>query len=939
MIPRSHSVSTRPRLGYGLCWFVLFSSLTASPLWARITAEAIPARPFGIAQITVDLPAGPVPDRFDPTEFYLTEANGRALYPVFTEGRFRRAVGGILGTAGNRNPATISILFLFTGADPLEITLHTPAPQLITVQPKPQLPRIYERTLKRWWREYHAAVREQQAMGDYPPIVQTYLTSMLSRRLAIAPPLLSRNKNTETDPSQNTLEMLLGFESLRLATLRKTSLGEGNPGEVANRPLPANLRWPVTVNRHQPADVTIEPMAHHVPQDCFYIRFGSFPNYLWLDQLINEYGGDLNRMVTLRGLTTGASARIQKQLALKKTALATVLGNQVIRDIAIIGRDAFVQEGAAVGVLFEARNELLAVDLKKQRNAALADEQKNGATLRTVKIAGRDVSFLSTPDNRLRSYYAVDGNFHLVTTSQAVMEQFLTLPENGQSLAATVEFRHARQTLPESRKDTVFIYFSSFFLQGLASPRYQVELSRRLQAATDLELVQLAKLAAAAEKAPGHTIDELIQNGLLPVHFGKRADRSQPITQNGRPVDSLRGAPGTFLPIPDVPIQAITLQEEAACRQTRNHYLTHWKQMDPVMIGMKRYALNKQGLERVAIDGRISLLDETKYGWLVSMLGPPTKYQVSEPVGNVISVQASLRGGLLFPDVPPHTMFLGIHDSIPPTDLKLDGIFKTWSVLNSTPGYLGAWPQTGLLDRLPLGLASQPDIHGFSQFPLGLWRKQTVDGFAVISFDRNLLAQVAPQLKVKPTDTSAQVRVRVSDLSNAKFAQWVNALNYQRAKQTSAGNIRLLHLLTQQFGVPRKEAMGVAEELLQAQLTCSLGGEYKLTTTANGRTRWQSTRQPAADHVRLPANYQAPLLSWFRGLESSLTKETDQVMLRGQLDIQRKTAKSTLKLPRFPFPSIRPKKKPAPQSNATPANDAKNEPKKEQQPRAPKKSQ
>ena len=85
-------------------------------------------------------------------------------------------------------------------------------------------------------------------------------------------------------------------------------------------------------------------------------------------------------MVTLRGLIRGDSEKLQRQLALKKSALAGILGNQVIRDIAIIGRDAFVQEGAAVGILFQARNNLLELDLKKQRTAALDREKENGCT-------------------------------------------------------------------------------------------------------------------------------------------------------------------------------------------------------------------------------------------------------------------------------------------------------------------------------------------------------------------------------------------------------------------------------------------------------------------------------------------------------------------------------------------------------------------------------
>ncbi len=56
-------------------------------------------------------------------------------------------------------------------------------------------------------------------------------------------------------------------------------------------------------------------------------------------------------------------------------------------------------------------------------------KENPGAKLESVRIAGRPVTFLSTPDNRLRSFYASDGNFHLITTSRTIVEWFLaTVP-------------------------------------------------------------------------------------------------------------------------------------------------------------------------------------------------------------------------------------------------------------------------------------------------------------------------------------------------------------------------------------------------------------------------------------------------------------------------------------------------------------------------------
>ena len=108
----------------------------------------------------------------------------------------------------------------------------------------------------------------------------------------------------------------------------------------------------------------------HVPAECFYVRFGSFPNYLWLSKLMREYGGDIGRMISLRGQDAALNERLQNQLALKEGKLAEIFGAQVIADVALLGRDMYMAEGAAMGVLFHASNNFaLSTDLRQQRSA------------------------------------------------------------------------------------------------------------------------------------------------------------------------------------------------------------------------------------------------------------------------------------------------------------------------------------------------------------------------------------------------------------------------------------------------------------------------------------------------------------------------------------------------------------------------------------------
>lgn len=868
---------------------------------ASAQGEAYVGEPFGVGLVTLTISEAEAAAVADVGGFALAEANGRTRYPVFTEGRILRLLGEILGdNLPVAAPNVLNVLFLFTGEQPLDLTVYAPGARQFRVMPQQaRNPRGHERLLQRWWREYNALARRQVQEGDYPPIVQTYLTSMLSRRLGLESPFLSRAAQRQPSEPLQTMELILGAENLRLAALRQTNTAGYAANDPADLPVPAEIRWQPLTPPAADEQVDIEPLAMRVPEECFYIRFGNFQNYLWSDKLQQEYGGDLERMITLRGFDDRAGDRMQRQLALEASPLADLLGPAVIADVALIGRDLFLREGAAVGMLFQARNALLGNDINNQRKAALAAEKANGARIETVQIAGRDVSFLSTPDFRLRSYYIVDGDYHLVTSSRAIVERFLAVRDGQGSLGAGNEFRHARSIMPTSRQDTVFVFFSSAFQQGLLSPQYQIELRRRLQAVTDLELVQLAQLASGAEGWPAQTITDLVRAQLLPPGFGQRPDGSGPTVADGRLVDSLRGPRGSFTPVPDVPVGSVTRGEAARYAELTQFYGTGWQQLDPLMIGIKRTALDGERMERLVIEAHLSPFAEQKYGWITSLLGPPTRVRISPAAGDVITVQAAVKGGLLVPSIAPHHLFLGVQDNEPLTDLRTGGLLNTLLLLQSTPGYLGAWPKLGFLDMLPLGLGGgPPNAAGYSQLPLGVWRRQW-DSFSALSFDPNVLASVTPQLTAMEADDDAQVRVHVSDLSQARLQTWVNQLAYKRAYQASVGNAKLLHTLSQQLAVPRDRALAAAEELTDAKLLCSLGGQYALSETPGQIALWKSDKWPGTAAQDTTDAYRAPLLDWFRGLDADLTMYQDRVVVHAALDMQRKATEPKIELPFF----------------------------------------
>ena len=897
--------SVRP--GAVAALLAVVTTLSAGKAFARIEGEAVIGQPFGVGQIT--LSGEDAPRDGEELHLRIEERDGRIHYPAFTKGVAGRVIGQILGDPELLGPGQTTIHFLFDGDRPLRVTLYSPQPREFVLtprepasDPRPARPRPRFRLrmrgegpqLARWWREYSLDARRQIDAGDHPPLVHDYLTTMLAMRLGLEPP---RALDMSQSEGRQSIELLAGVEKLRRQTLMATMRGEGDFDAAADEPLPPAPQWgapefPALAEEN----IDIEPLAMHVPAACFYIRFGRFNNYLWLNRLLSDYGGDLASMVTLRAYFPSVNDRVQNQLGLEQSQLAELFGERVIADVCLLGRDTFVRDGAAIGILFQARNSgVLGQDLTQQRRRALARLKADGAKEETVDIGGRKVSLVSTPDNRLRSFHAVDGDFHLVTTSGAIVERFFAAGRGEGSLGGSQEFRRARARMPTSREDTVFIYMSMAFFQGLLSPQYQIELSRRLEAVTDIELLMLARLAAGGEGQPDHSIEDLIAGGFLPEGFGRRSDGSEPIVEDGRTLNSLRGARGTFLPIADVKFAGVTAREAERYAALAKAYERSWEHLDPLAVAVKRYAVDQSGRERVTIDGEIAPLDESKYGWVLSILGEPTRQMITPASGDVINVQAAVRGGVLSPQIPPHHLFLGVQD-IPPEGTGLPrGFLETFQLIRGTPGYLGGWPRPGFLDLLPLGLAGEPpDEFGFSALPLGLWKREG-NGMSVLSFDPQLLADVTPELRIAEAEQEVQLRIHVGDLSQAKIGPWINRTYYQRAVEATEGNIQFLHDLNQQLGVPLADCREVAEELLEAELSSPLGGDYELAGDGDA-SYWRATAA-AARGDEPPADYQAPLLAWFRGLDASLVKYDDRMLAHLEIDMQRKAAEPQIELP------------------------------------------
>jgi hypothetical protein len=901
--------------------------ISIAPVFAqRIEAEAFAGKPFGVGRITFDLPAEMLPEPLGVEGLVLTEPSGRVLYPALESAAFgrvmrqvldadtpltsggpvRQQVGGILRGLADRPPRT-SIFFLFRGDEPLQMTLQARMPIPITIVPR-NAPRPFEHMLTMWWKQYAKEPRLFEQKPDYPPQVENYLMCMLATRLNLR---LPDAKQTESAYSglEKELGIAAGTESLRVAMQQDRLLDLNNLHEPADRPMPSAMETPPLEVPETSGDVAIEPLAMRVPAECFYVRFGSFANFLWLQDTLEKWGGDAQNLVALRGLDHDMRGHIERQLILKQDILARMLGDTVIADVAIIGSDMFFREGAAYGILFQARNALvLGTTLTAQRSTRL---KAGGVTEEKVKIGGRDVSFISSRDGSVRSYYVPDGDYIFVTSSKHLAERFLEAAKDKTNLGASAEFRYARTIRPLSRGDTIFVYLSDAFFRNITSPHYRTEMARRLQSVADIELVQLAKLAAAGEGKPGDSIDALVQGNYLPRSFGPLPDGSRMVLDGGDVHDSIRGWRSTYLPIPDMPVAQVTAFEAAEYGRFADFYRSQWGRMDPILVGIVRKTL-PENREQVTADVMMTPFAPQHFATLRKNVGPPTQDRIAPIPGDLAAFDAVLTNQRLFG---------GLRDVGPAPNLEFGRLLPMGRLRDWLIGYVGCTGELGPLRLLDLGFPA-PDAEGYSIARLTGGARRIFGPFTVFSFQPEVLADVTPQIRFEQAERPAQLRLRIDDPTRSRIMPLANGWAYNRTRETTLNNLRLLQALDQQLHVPPASCKEAAEFILDAKLKCPLGGEYvykKVSTVPleEGKIavppppvddtnapkqpekpspdefgRWTSTaleKQPAGGsflHPVVPPNFEAPPLNWFRGLDLEATMNEKNLSAHAEIIMQ-----------------------------------------------------
>jgi hypothetical protein len=884
-----------------MCLRLRLSGCVVCALWLFInnpahavqwTVEAYSGKPLGVAKVSAQFerrPAMPAD-----AAVFLTERSGRTVYPVFEV-----TMPQVAGNKAANGPTTVIAYFLFSGDQPLELSLRLDDEYTTKVAIKND-DQGRNLLLQHWWARYRAAADATVQADAYPPIVENYLTGMLARRLKLSHSPLAKPYMPWTE-FDDVIGLLTGAESVRIAAQSKVLLEGNSDAEKATHDIPTAPRTPpVELPKFKDGEIEIEPIARYVPAECFYIRCGSYANFRWLRTSLDDWGTHIRHITSIRGYDYRLSERLERQLSLRETVLGRMLGDTVISDVAIIGTDTFVREGAAIGILFEAKsNTALAQQIEQFRKGTISAVE--GATQRDETIAGHKVSFLSTPDNSVRSFYAVNGKYHLVTTSRKIVERFYEAAAGKDSLGGLEEFRWGRSKVPLKDSQTAFVYLSDPFFRQLIGPEYRVEMTRRARALAEIDLARLAVLAAQAE---GRKLDQnqkplvqsLMDDGFLPGRFSQRADGGRVEIKGTYLTDSLRGAPGSFLPVPDVEIEKITQSEYASYQQFGRTYESNWRRMDPVVIGINRKPLEGKK-ERVTFDVHITPFARMHYQMFEMYLHIDER-QWQPVTGDVVNLQANINPRGLFGGGDQQHYSAGLRDGVPQFAIHDGQVRYALYGEEWVPGYIAAAnPDRKGSSIIPLLLSNPepPDRDGdiaykslFSSGIKAYWRK--LPDFDLLSPSKLILSDVAPQLKLVDAPRPAQIRLRVADLSKTGWAAAIDAESFIRARRVSAGNAQFMHALAQQLNVPLQQTRSEAERLLDARLVCPLGGKYELSGGFSSVQRWRSTAWQTDsfyEETRIPKGFKSPLFTWFAGLSLDFHIKDPTLTTHIELDVHK----------------------------------------------------
>lgn len=330
----------------------------------------------------------------------------------------------------------------------------------------------------------------------------------------------------------------------------------------------AEVDWKVHMKPEAPA---LDPLAALLPADQHALLFRSFESMLATFDEADAQLTPLMHASQPRAEDARTAPRYKQQLCLEDTAIARLMGPQIVSAVAITGSDPYLPTGSDVAILFECKNPTALAAFMETKHRAVTD-----AKPQSLDLQGKTCKFVRTADRKICSYVMQLDNVVVVSNSPAQMERIVaTRAKNRPSLESLAEYKFFRQRYVRGDSaETGFLVMTDSAIRRWCSAQWRIGFARRLRAAATMAELQAANLHKLLK---GNVASGPIYSDLAGKELGELT-----LTAGGVE-SSIYGNLAFMTPIVELDLQKVTESEAAAYGRWRQNYQMNWRNaFDPI---------------------------------------------------------------------------------------------------------------------------------------------------------------------------------------------------------------------------------------------------------------------------------------------------------------------------------------------------------------------
>jgi len=282
-------------------------------------------------------------------------------------------------------------------------------------------------------------------------------------------------------------------ESLQLETIEKI-LPQNNIIPITNLHAPVIKSHPFAkmLKGRKPKFYNL---ANYAPYDFYYAHFNKIKNALNFFDYLNKTGGEFYSKYSSNAIDYGVKEKVLTQLALKNNIATRIFYDKVINEMAVVGSDPFIKNGADVSLVFKLKNSYLLKNLfyKTINKYRASFKIKYKAKKKVTWFLGCRVFQLKSKDRQVNSYISkINSNTVVISNSYKALKIIIeTYQYKRKSMSKSKDFLYMRTIYKaDEKKEDAFIFMSDAFIRRLVGPKLRIKEARRMNEAARMTVLE-----------------------------------------------------------------------------------------------------------------------------------------------------------------------------------------------------------------------------------------------------------------------------------------------------------------------------------------------------------------------------------------------------------------------------------------------------------------